>query len=801
MAVARPLRVVRALRAHEHRTAAALLALLVLAYLWPVLLGGNALAPTSLLYEWGPWASGAPAGIDSSINPQLADAVFLYYPWDVLARHLLHAGTFPAWNPYALAGTPFFGNFQVAWASPFSLPLWLLPLSYGLGLVAAIKLWLAGFGTYMLVRELGLGFWPAMLAAVGFALCAFNVVWLAHGVFVSVAAMLPWGLWLAERLVQRGRAGDGLALVVVAAIIQTGGHPGTQLHVVTAIVVYALVRTVASAEARRSNRVRRLGVVIAALTVGSLLSAVVLLPSQETSRETVGVWAREHHSNSFPGARMPLGVLRSALFPDWWGRPEGTELPTAPANFRERTLYAGTIPLVLALLALVTPGAWRRKAPFVLLAAVGVGVAVHSPIQSAVMQLPVFAGVQNQRMLLWFVFTIPVLGAFGLQSVMRRPRQRRVWAVVGVALLAALVALLSADLGDTSLGDVLAEFLHRSGASDAGTLALGSIAWWTIFVLALAGTLAFARRRPRVAALMVLVVALDLLHFAHGYQKMIPASSVVPPPTPAIAFLQRHASERRIVGLGDTLPDDFGIVYGLRDVRGRDVPQPSLRFDALWAAMSPKDNFGTISELTPASLKVLGILGARYLLTPPDASLAAHGVVLAYSGEDAAVYANDFALPRAMVARDVRAAGDVRQETAAVVASSFDARRDAVVRADEARGEMPLPGASGTARVTSERNARVTIQANLSRRGLVLLDDAYAPGWSVTVDGRPARPLETDVVLRGVVVPSGHHTVVWDYAVPGLRTGAALSTLGLLITLTWGAWLVLRRRTGRRARD
>ncbi len=793
---------VRALREHEHRTAAGLIALLVLAYLWPVLLGGKALAPTAMLYEWGPWVSAAPEGISSSINPQLGDAAFLYYPWDVLARQLLHAGTFPAWNPYAFAGTPLFGNFQVAWASPFSLPLWLLPLSYGLGLAAAIKLWLAGFGTYLLVRELRLGFWPALLAAVGFALCAFNVVWLEHGVFVSVAAMLPWGLWLAERLVQRGRPSDGLALVVVAAVIQTGGHPGTQLHVVTAIVMYTLVRTIAIAGASRGDRLRRLGVVLAAIAVGSLLSAVVLLPTQDASQETVGVWIREHHPNIFPGSRMPPGVLRSALFPDWWGRPEGIELPTAPANFRERTLYAGAIPLVLALLALVTPGAWRRKAPFVLLAALGASVAVRTPLQAAVMRLPVFSSVQNQRILLWFVFAIPVLGAFGLQSVLTRPRQRRVWAVVGIALLAALVALLSVDLRSTSLANVLSDFLHRSGASDAGTLALGSIAWWTIFVLALAATLALARRRPHAATLLVLVVALDLLHFAHGYQKMIPTSSVVPPPTPAITYLQRHVGESRIVGLGNALPDDFGIVYGLRDVRGRDVPQPSLRFEHLWVAMSPEDNLSAIDRLAPAAFKVLGILGVRYLLTPPQAALTADGVTVAYSGADAAVYKNALVLPRAMVARTVRAAGDVRQETEAVVASSFDARRDAVVHADQASRELPPPGASGTARVASERNAQVTIDARLHRRGLVLLDDAYAPGWNVTVDGRPAHPLETDVVLRGVVVPAGHHTVVWTYTVPGLRAGAALSALGLLITIAWATWLVLRRRrTGRRARD
>jgi hypothetical protein len=570
--------------------------------------------------------------------------------------------------------------------------------------------------------------------------------------------------------------------------------------VLTAIVAYALVRTVATAGPRRGDRLRRLGLVLAALAVGSLLAAVVLLPAQETTRETIGVWARKHHSEAFPGARMPVGVLRSALFPDWWGRPGGNELLGAPANYRERTLYAGAIPLVLALLALVTPGAWRRKAPFVLLAVAGAAVTIHTPVQSAVARLPVFDGVQNQRMLLWFVFAIPVLAAFGLQSVLTQPRQRRAWAVVGVGLLAALVALLSIDTHYTTLGGDVRYFLHRTGASDAGTLALGSIGWWTAFVLALAAALALVRRRPRAAAaLLVLLVALDLLHVAHGYQKMIPTATVVPRPTPAIAFLQRHAGDRRIVGLGDSLPDDFGTVYGLRDVRGRDVPQPSLRFDSLWAAMSPEDDFGTIAATTPTTFKLLGVLGARYLLAPPQASLSRHGVSLAYRGEDATVYANAFALPRAIVVGRVRTAGDVRQETAAVVAESFDARREAVVRSDQASGALPAAGATGTVRVTSEHNADVTLRATLRRRGLVLLDDAWAPGWTVQVDGRPARALTADVVLRGVVVPAGTHTVRWTYRVPGLRAGAALSALGLLATLAWGGWLLARaRRRSRR---
>src|SRR4051794_14995457 len=98
-------RVGSALRAHEHRTAAGLFALFVLVYLWPVLIGGDVLSPGSVLWGFAPWRASIPAEGVNYYNGLLSDVPTSYYPWDRLARDMLHSGTFPAWNPYALAGT------------------------------------------------------------------------------------------------------------------------------------------------------------------------------------------------------------------------------------------------------------------------------------------------------------------------------------------------------------------------------------------------------------------------------------------------------------------------------------------------------------------------------------------------------------------------------------------------------------------------------------------------------------------------------------------------------------------------
>ena len=46
---------------------------------------------------------------------------------------------------------------------------------------------------------------------------------------------------------------------------------------------------------------------------------------------------------------------------------------------------------------------------------------------------------------------------------------------------------------------------------------------------------------------------------------------------------------------------------------------------------------------------------------------------------------------------------------------------------------------------------------------MLVLHDAYYPGWMVEVDGQPARILRANVLFRGVELTEGVHTVVFKY--------------------------------------
>jgi hypothetical protein len=793
----------RALRAHEHRSAALLLALLVLAYLWPALIEGRLLSPVAQVLGDYPWHD--VHDVKQWVNGDMGDVPVSYYPWNVLARHFVHSATFPAWNPYAFAGTPLFANSQIAWLSPFSLPLWVLPLNYALGVAAALKLWTAGFGTYLLVRELRLGFLPALVGGAAFMLGSFNVVWLTYGIFVSVAAMLPWALWLTERIVRDGRAGDGLALAGVLTVALLGGHPGTQVHLLAGTVLYALVRTATVTEVEWGERGRRLALLGGGMVTALLLAAIVLLPAQHAAEDTIGALIRQDGAASFRSAQMPTGVARTVLFPDWWGRPGNARLSFGPGSYRERTFYAGAATLVLALIALASTGRWRRKAPFALLGVLGLAIALRTPqLYAFVISLPAFDRIQNTRIYLWFTLAAAVLAAFGLQKALdTRGRLGRAWVAPAAAVLAGLVtaAVVASDGVEWSaVGDAL---LHRPATGAHNALALASVGWWLIPVAILTAVLwcvRSTRHRQAAAVAIVLLVALDLLHFAAGYQPMGPPDRVIAPRTPAIAFLERHRREGRIVGV-HAMTADWTTLYGLHDVRGSDEPAPSLRYHRLMLLADPARQYPTeLNSVSAEGPRVLGLLGVRYLLLTPQTLGSIPGLRVVYRGRDGKVFENRFAAPRAFVATTTRVAASEEEEYAIVSDASFDPRVTTVVRADEV-GMQPFAGSNtGSATVVREDNSSVHLQATLAQPGVVVLTEAWAPGWSVEVDGRPAQALQANVVLRGVAVPAGTHRISWRYRVPGLRAGAALSGLGLLIVLAWAIALVRLRSRARTSR-
>jgi len=72
--------------------------------------------------------------------------------------------------------------------------------------------------------------------------------------------------------------------------------------------------------------------------------------------------------------------------------------------------------------------------------------------------------------------------------------------------------------------------------------------------------------------------------------------------------------------------------------------------------------------------------------------------------------------------------------------------------------------------VTAPVHGRVEVRLpERTEPGVVVLNEAWDPGWRAYVDGAPAPVLRVNMLHRAVVVPAGAHEVEFDYAPPGVR--------------------------------
>jgi hypothetical protein len=83
--------------------------------------------------------------------------------------------------------------------------------------------------------------------------------------------------------------------------------------------------------------------------------------------------------------------------------------------------------------------------------------------------------------------------------------------------------------------------------------------------------------------------------------------------------------------------------------------------------------------------------------------------------------------------------------------------------------------------VAVERGAEaLRIAATSSGDGLLVVNDAFWPGWEATLDGRPVPILRADFLVRAVPWPAGSHVLEMRYEPSEVRLGLVVSAVGAL---------------------
>jgi hypothetical protein len=180
-------------------------------------------------------------------------------------------------------------------------------------------------------------------------------------------------------------------------------------------------------------------------------------------------------------------------------------------------------------------------------------------------------------------------------------------------------------------------------------------------------------------------------------------------------------------------------------------------------------------------------LGVKYVTArEPDNSPDLELIGIADGG---IYYQRKDAFPRAWVAKNIVVEPDDEAVRHKVNTGSDDLKE--TIFLDHA---VDCPSAGGDTMITEYRPNDVSINVSGSG-GIMTLSDQYYPGWRAYIDGQPTEILRADTIFRAVCVPTGDHTVKFEYRPLSIVIGMIITAVSWLALLLFGvSRLAFRRR-------
>ncbi len=443
--------------------------------------------------------------------------------------------------------------------------------------MALFHLVLAGFGAYALARVLGLSRVAALTAGTAFELCGFLITWLELPTLVYVASWLPWALLFACQAARLASWRLALVTGFILGIQALAGHP--QIWLYSALAVGAVLVFV-----RGSRPLPRLGFLALAFGLAGLLAAVQLLPAMELASEshrTSG--ATLERFAAYRSFALPPQNLVTAFLPNLFGRPDagnywGLGNLAAPSlvtgMYSEYCLFAGVAVLFLALVGVVCSADKRARILGILallLLLLALGTWLNAPLFFLIPGMASSGG--PNRIVILYLLVMALLAAYGVDALRaRRVTSRQLfWIKASVFFLGVLALAYTYVRVSPLVPDPLALWVETDAVGVLRSLlALG-------FVSILANLV--VKLKPRFAVLFPVLVGLELLLFAWGFNPTCDRA-VVYPRSAFVEELRAAAGPNRIAVMKPawplheypkaTLPPNAALAYGLYEIGGYD---------------------------------------------------------------------------------------------------------------------------------------------------------------------------------------------------------------------------------------
>jgi hypothetical protein len=685
---------------------------------------------------------------------EFPDLALQVLPWFQFQASEWHHGHFPLWDQTAWMGQPLFGQGQPGAAYPLNWLLFLWPLRNGWIQQAALHWYfvlirfLASLTAYAFCRSLGRSRRASIVGGCVYALGGYvaNTDWPQ---MVNGAVWTPLAFLFLFKVKRNEKPWHSAVLSgFFLGFGWLAGHH--QMNLFASLAALGMWTWWFLRERRPDWKIARLAAL--SLTVAFCAGALQTLPMAEYGKLAVR-WTGSPDDPIGLGQSIPYSVHEQYQL-----KPHellGLFLPSASEGFRP---FAGVAACALAFLGFAL--GWRREEVRWLGALVLGGVVFALGGNSlfhgwAYSLLPLVdkARVPEAATLVLSLGLAP-LAAFGLDLWFEN--RDSIWLRRTARVLAGVALLIG--------GIALSSFLLRTTAIEERVMITALAA------ALLAGLLTGARIgliSARLSAAVVLGLILFELsmgapyylpnRFREGFHSLLAPLSK---DSELAAFLGRQDGEGRVEYSDEAIPYNLGDWYGLESFNNRSV---SL-LEHLWNV----DLF---------SRRMRDFFGVRYYVG--DRAQSPEQIEVFKTASGLKVFENPGAFPRAWAVHDAKTAPDLIR--ARVLTREADLSRTAVMTGSAGPGLESCAG--DKVEVPIHQANFVHIAANLECRGLVVLSDAWYPGWKAMLDGAPVTIEEVDGAFRGVVVPKGPHTIDMKYRPGSVIAGGVLTLAAALAAL------------------
>lgn len=741
----------------------------------------------------------------------IRDMLHYHFPCKKILREIALGGHFPYWNPYFSAGQPMAANPAHEVFYPLTWLILLPDYLHALQLLPLVHIVIATLTMYALLRSMDIGRPAASLGALSFGigglLCSMTS--LLH--FLFSISWLPLTCLFTRRALLHRSFRDGALAALFFALQLLPGEPTTVLQTGLLLGMYAIYRAIK--DQRTPAAVARAVAIVAAISIGTtLIAAVMVIPMLDHYKDTTrarGILYPIVSRWSLPIPRLaelvyPTVLGRNAALDHagYWAAELYAPYTKVPFYF---SIYSGLLLTVMAAAGLL---ARARGSGLVLsIAAVSIVIAAgdHTPLLRILYDAGVAASLRYpEKFVLLLVIAIIVFGAQSLDRLLEGDEHIRRTAL-GFTIATTLVAGIAAAI--TFLPNYEAffrRFWSMPAARPIGDMiALSRQSW---FVAAITGIVLLLLivtvrriRRPLWLALAFAFVIVDLGAMSVEIAPRVPMSFYREPPAAVLQFPAQR-EDFRLFHLADWAsasrnasfylqpgPDLYWFLrnglapvtpaaYGLRtainiDFDGTELGSSNDFSQAAWALQAAKPNEWLSVVSAMSNIRYVGIY--RH---PNEALALAHGVP---HDVQPVKFVEGGRNPRYYFASQIVEAGNVQEFAGKLIAGRFS--REVAFVNQSAVGSWQSAGepARGIVRAVHEWSNGARIDVDAAGRAFLIMSVTPHKYWRITIDGKPATSIVTNIGYQGVVVPAGRHLVEMRYRNPLIAIGGAISLAAL----------------------